>query len=160
MPGMRWGAKFGFRQRVGCNNLVGDIRAWQAKLRDAAKPFFVSDQSRCNKCKLLGTTKSVSKTVTLPACCVGDGWPEYTFTVTVSYDASVSLLVASSTLHGVTELSINSPTVEFSVTNDNPWSFNTVTRTGYSEALNNVTAELIEEPGDWLLKAGDRVQIN
>lgn len=186
MPGLRWTAKFGFRKKVGCSDLIGEIRAWMASLRGAAKPFFISDPSRCNQCRLMGKSKSVTKTVTLAACCVGDGlwaaddlwpaddlwlpggngpegWPEYVFTLAVSFDAQVPLVVSGAALNGATTLGINSLDVDFSVTNDNPWDYSTGARTGYADALNETTAELIKElgyfPGDQLLKAGDWIQV-
>ena len=185
--GTRW--TFGVQSQVlfRDESMLRELRAFLVKLQGPSTPFFVREPGCINCCSVLGGGKTVSKTVVLPHCCVGDGlwaaddlwvaddlwlpagngpdgWPEYTFTLTASYDANIPLIVSGSVAAGADTIPIQGVSVGFIFANNNPWDYSQGTRTGYAEALQQAKLDLIAElgysPADGLLKAGSWVQVN
>lgn len=186
LPGLVWAAEWSYDEFEFCDKRLGELRAFQAKLRGAGGRFFARDLTWKN-CSYLGKTGSASRTVTLLACCVGDGlwpadnlwpatdvwpidtvgangFPEYTFAVTGGYNLDKPLIVAANASAGATTISIRPIESSYFFTVINPWDYADGVRPEYTEKLQAAKLEIYNQlgykPEDGILKAGDWLQMD
>ena len=188
LAGSRWKASFSYNQGVGKDKDIGKIRAFLAKLRGASGRFYASDASWCTKLGVLGDDSSASVTVVIPETTVqganlfpandltpsetlypnsGGGsytYPEYTFTLSFSYDADENIYLQSDLSSGATTCTINAIDINDTFVNSNPWDYSQGVRPEYDKYLSDGMKELYKkinsEPQLNLLKMGDYIRID